>query len=123
MTTEKVTINDKAAFQTVIDKLTELNKGLDEKLNAAGTITAAVTAAASKEVVTGGDTTGTGTPGGKVAAAYTSTVGALGSTVDALTTQAKSSSTAVSTAISDLTSLLNGLTQIDNDGAENVKKS
>ena len=121
--TDKVTINDKAAFQTVIAKLTELNKGLDEKLTAAGSITTAVTSAASKDVATGADTTGTGTSAGKVAAAYTGTVGALGSTVDGLAAQAKSASTAVSTAISDLTSLLNGLTQIDNDGAENVKKS
>jgi len=73
--TDNVTINDKAAFQATIAKITELNNGLADKLSTAGDIASAATAAASKGVVTGGDT---GTSGGKVAAAYTGTVGALG---------------------------------------------
>jgi len=120
---DNVTINDKVAFQAAIAKITELNSGLADKLSAAGDIASAVTAAASKGVVSGGDTTGAGTSSGKVAAAYTGTVGALGGGVDSLAAQAKSASTAVTTAISDLTSLLEGLTQIDNNGAHDVKNS
>lgn len=119
---DNVTINDKAAFQATIATITELNNGLTDKLSAAGDIASAVTAAASRGVVSGGDTTSAGTSG-KVAAAYTGTVGALNGAVDSLAAQAKSASTAVTTAISDLTSLLVGLTQIDNNGAHDVKNS
>lgn len=116
--TDNVTINDKAGFQATIAKITELNNGLNDKLAATGDIATSVTSAASKGVVSSGEGTGA-----KVAAAYTGTVGALGSSIDALTAQAKSASTAVTTAISDLTSLLDGLTQIDDNAARDVKNS
>lgn len=117
--TGDVTLKDKAAFRAAVARLAELNTALDGRIAATGDITAAVASAASKGVVTGGDSAGAG-GGARVAAAYTGTVEALGGAVGHLSAQAKSASAGVAAAVFDLTSLVDGLTQIDDGGAHGV---
>jgi hypothetical protein len=113
MTSPNITINNEASFRESISELTALNSSLTEKLNTGGqAVIAAVAAAASKEVVYPGS--------GGVAAAYSGTIAALQTAVDNINAQAKEASTAVAGQIRDLTSLVDGLTSIDDAGADNV---
>lgn len=115
MSDENITITDKDGFRATLSALTQLRADIDGKIAAGSAVTEAATAAASKGVVYGGG------DGGKVAAAYTGTVGALGTAVDSLASQAKSASAALGSAIADLTKLLDGLTEIDTAAAGDIK--
>ena len=116
-----ITINDKAAFQATIAKLTELNSGLEKKLGGSSAVAEAVAHEAGKGVVSVAG--GSATAGGPIAASYTATVGALGSAVENINSQVTAASAAVQTAISDLQSLLTGLSTIDDDAAADVNKA
>jgi len=110
---DNITINDAASFRESISHLTELNNSLTEKLNTGGqAVIDAVTAEASKGVVYPSS--------GGVAPAYAGTIAALTTAVENIKTQATEASTAVSNQVRDLTSLVDGLTNIDDTGAAGV---
>lgn len=111
--TDTITINDRAGFQATIAKLTELTNGIAAKVQAGSGFLDAADKAASNGVVTSGN-------GSKAAPAYTSFVEAEESAVSNITAQATTAGTAAQAAITDLTSLLNGLTQIDDSAAAAV---
>lgn len=117
--TDRITINDRAAFQATLTQIDELNKALGAEAGKAASVTAAVTTAAGKDVVTGETSGG----GAKVAAAYAGTVTALEQVASSVTKKAESATAAVSAAVSDLTALLNGTTQIDTNAADAVNRA
>jgi hypothetical protein len=110
--TDNITINDAASFRESIGHLTELNSSLAEKLKTGGqAVIDAVTAEASKGVVY---------PANGPAAAYAGTIAALTTAVENIKTQATEASNAVAGQVRDLTSLVDGLTNIDDSGAAGV---
>ena len=117
--TQNITINDKAAFQATLNTMTESNTSLADKLKDFSAITTAVTAAAGQGVVYGKPASN----GTAVAAAYAETVGALDAAVNNIAKQAATASAAVTTAITELTGLLNGLTNIDDTAAGEINRT
>ena len=111
--TRNISISVKEHFQTTLNNLTTLNNDLTAKLDTTP-ITTAITAAATSSPASGGT--------GKVANAYTDTITALDTATKNIADQARTASTAVSTAITDLQSLLTGLTNIDDSAAGQVNK-
>lgn len=109
-----ISIEHKPTFQAVLNKLTELNNDLEQKLKGSSDVIEKVKAAASENVVYPGSD-------GKVAAAYTGSVTALDAATQNISNQVKSARTAVSTAISELQTLLDGMTHIDNTSAADIK--
>lgn len=102
--TGSITIKQKDAFRVILDEMTTANESLRLKLATDGqavkdTVLAAATSAAAD--------------GKKLAPAYEPVIGALNKTVDSINKQATVASDAVSTAISDLTTLINGFTIIE----------
>lgn len=118
MTNPTITINNPDSFRQSISELTELNTSLAGKLSAGGeaviaAVTAAATASATDRVVYPA-------AGSTVAAAYAGTLTALKTAVTSINAQANEASNAVANQIRDLTSLVDGLTNIDDAGAAGV---
>ena len=109
--TGSITIKQKDAFRVILDEMTTANESLRLKLATDGQ--------AVKDTVLAAATTATA-DGKNLAPAYEPVIDALNTTVDSINKQATVASDAVSTAISDLTTLINGLTIIEDAGAAGV---
>lgn len=115
---DKIVINDREGFRANIAKITQLREQLDQNIKKSDAVVAAVTAAASKGVVTGS----AGSGSGQVAAAYTDSVTSLQTCTQNITTKAKAASDAVGVAVAELTRLIDGITQTDDAAAADINK-
>ena len=118
-----VTITSREHFQATLTTLSGLHDKLAGTVNDASKVAAALTAAAGKRVVPAGDAGSANTTpaAGTVAPAYTAALTAVGAAVDNASAQAGPAGTSVQNAVSDLTSLLQGLSAIDSGGADKVQ--
>lgn len=111
--TEKtnITVKDAAGFQQSISALSMLHGQIDAKLEEGQKLITALQAAASKNVVSSEST---------VAPTYRGTVAATATAMKNVSTQVTAAKTSVGNVITNLQSILNGVTSIDDDGKSQV---
>ncbi|RIS67529.1 hypothetical protein D2E70_16280 [Mycobacteroides abscessus] len=124
--TEKtnITVKDRAGFQQTLNTLSTLHGQIDAKLEEGQKLITALQAAASKNVVAS-ESTGTqsGTGQSTVAPAYRGTVASTATAMTNLGTQVAAAKTSVGNVITNLQSILSGVTSIDEDGKAKVASS
>lgn len=124
--TEKtnIAVKDKAGFQQTINTLSTLQGQIDAKLEEGQKLITALQAAASKNVVAS-ESTGvqSGTGQSTVAPAYRGTVAATATAMNNVGTQVAAAKTSVGNVITNLQSILSGVTSIDEDGKAKVSST
>ncbi|MFA5710753.1 hypothetical protein [Mycolicibacterium sp.] len=116
-----IAINSREQFQQVLTTLGGLRDQITAKAEDSAALTTAADNAASAGVVAS-QYTSANAEGSPVAAAYSGSVSALGATVGGVKTAVEAASSSLQAAITDLQSLLKGLSGIDDQGAIDVKK-
>lgn len=111
--TKNITINSEEGFRSSLDSLKKLQSEIAKKKNEGKALTEALTSAASRNVVPAGAASGTAT----VAPILADTLAATTAPIKNASDTADAAYKSVTAAIADLTSLLNGLTGIQNSGA------
>jgi hypothetical protein len=113
---QNITINSEEGFRSSLEALRTLQSEIAKKKGEGKALTEALTAAASRNAVPPGGTSGTGTVAPILADTVTAATAAVKNAAEAADAAHKS----VTAAIADLTSLLNGLTSIQRSGAHAV---
>lgn len=117
-TNASVSIKDTDRFRQMLDKLASIRSEIDAKSAEGKRVTEALHVEASKGVTSSGTTTDT-----LIAPVYNDTLSTVGTTVSKADEQIGAANTSLGNVISDLESLVSGLSAIDSHGAAKVKEA